>query len=288
MGRLDFRNHEPGISRKIAYGSWKTAADPSVYALLEIEMSKTLEFAAAYSSQHGVRITPTLLVAKAITHCLQVRPELNGLLRYGKVYLRQSVSVFFQVNVPGRARSGSRNDRIAKAMLSGTTVHGTDTKSLAEIARAFRSQAAEVKRGRDPSFESALRIVAFLPKPLVRVFLNLVSWLVYGLNVDLSFLGLPQDPFGSVMITGLGGMGIDVAWAPLVPYTRVPLILAVGTIRDRAVVEEGQVQVRPVLSIGVTFDHRLIDGIHAAQMSEEFKKCFADPATYLGGEPQTA
>ena len=103
MGRVNFREYEPGLSRKVACGSWRTAGDPSVYALLEIEMSKALEFAAAYSRHHGVRITPSLLVAKAISHCLQVRPELNGLLRHGRVYLRRHVSVFFQVNVPGRA-----------------------------------------------------------------------------------------------------------------------------------------------------------------------------------------
>ena len=142
MGRVNFRAYEPGLSRKIACGSWRTAGDPSVYALLEIEMSKALEFAAAYSRQHGVRITPTLLAAKAITHCLQVRPELNGLLRHGKVYLRRNVSIFFQVNVPGRVVEDNRDERIAKAVLSGTTVHETETKSLAEIARAFRVQAA--------------------------------------------------------------------------------------------------------------------------------------------------
>ena len=53
--------------------------------------------------------------------------------------------------------------------------------------------------------------------------------------------------------------------------------------KDKAVVEKGEVKVRPVLSVGVTFDHRLIDGVHAAQMSDEFKKCFAEPAKYFGG-----
>ena len=282
MGRVNFREYEPGPFRKIACGSWRTAGDPSVYALLEIEMSKALEFAEAYSKQHGVRITPTHLVAKAITHCLQVRPELNGLLRRGRVYLRRNVSLFFQVNVPGKAVNGNRDERVAKAMLSGTTVREAETKTLAEIALALRAQAAEVRRGRDPSFAACLRIASLLPWRLVRGFLDLGSWLIYGLNLNLGFLGLPEDPFGSVMITNVGGMGIDVAWAPLVPYTRVPLLLALGTVRDKAVVENGEIKVRPVLSIGVTFDHRLIDGVHAAHMSDEFKKCFADPAKYFG------
>ena len=286
MGRIAFREYRPSLFRKIAYGSWKTAGDPSVYALLEIEMSKALEFAEAYSRQHKVHITPNHLAAKAIAHCLKVRPELNGLLRRGKISLRQHVSVFFQVNVPGRTATGSQ-ERIAKAELSGTTVHEAETKSLAQIARALREQATDVKRGRDRSFGASSRILALMPWCLVSSFLNLASWLIYGLNLDLGFWGLPRDPFGSVMITNVGGMGIDLAWAPLVPYTRVPLLLALGTIRNRPVVEQGEVKVRPVLCIGVTFDHRLIDGVHAAQMSREFQKCFADPASYLGDHPAT-
>jgi hypothetical protein len=30
-----------------------------------------------------------------------------------------------------------------------------------------------------------------------------------------------------------------------------------------------------------TFGHRLMDGVHAAQMIAEFKKCFAEPAKYF-------
>ena len=168
-------------------GRWPAAVGepretPRFMPCLRSKCRKRLKFAAAYSRHHGVRITPSLLVAKAISHCLQVRPELNGLLRHGRVYLRRHVSVFFQVNVPGRAANGNRDERIAKALLSGTTVHETKTKSLAEIARAFRAQAAEVKRGRDPAFGAYLCIVSLLPWRLVRGFLNLGSWLVYGLN----------------------------------------------------------------------------------------------------------
>jgi len=97
----------------------------------------------------------------------------------------------------------------------------------------------------------------------------------------LEFLGIPKDPFGSVMITNIGGMGIDMALAPLCPYTRVPLLMAVGSVKDRPVAVEGKVEVRPVMTIGVTFDHRLIDGVHAAEMAREFKHCFERPEELL-------
>jgi pyruvate dehydrogenase E2 component (dihydrolipoamide acetyltransferase) len=93
--------------------------------------------------------------------------------------------------------------------------------------------------------------------------------------------GFPKDPFGSVMITNVGSLGIDVAWAPLCPYTRVPLLLTVGAISEKPWVVDGKVEVRPIMPIAVTFDHRLIDGIHAAQMAKTFKELFADPEKLL-------
>jgi pyruvate/2-oxoglutarate dehydrogenase complex dihydrolipoamide acyltransferase (E2) component len=277
MGRVSFRkDYQPPVFRKIAFGTWKSAADPSVYGLLDIDMSKAMKYAEAFEQRHGLKITPTHLAAKAIAHCMAKRPEINGMIRCGRIYLREKVSIFFQVNVPGTGE-----DKAAKASLSGTVIHGVESMSLADIANRLARNAGEIRAGKDKAFNSTFKLIKMLPWWGARYFLNLSSWLIYGLNLDLSSIGIPKDPFGSVMITNVGGMGIDVALAPLCPYTRVPLLLSLGAIKDRAVVEDGKVVVRPVMTIGITFDHRLIDGVHAAVMSRDFKKCFAEPENYL-------
>jgi pyruvate dehydrogenase E2 component (dihydrolipoamide acetyltransferase) len=83
------------------------------------------------------------------------------------------------------------------------------------------------------------------------------------------------------MITNVGGMGIDLAWAPLCSYTKVPLLMTIGAQRDRVVAVDGQPQVRPIVQVGVTFDHRFMDGVHAAEMNRELKKYFAEPEKYF-------
>lgn len=280
MGRVAFREgYEPPVFRKVAYGTWRTAEDPTVYALLELDMSKALAFAERHAAEHGVKITPTHLVARGLTRCLQMRPEMNGMLRRGKISLREHVAMFFQVNVPGAGSSSE--DKIAKASLSGTTLEKMETMSLVDIAKGLQRAAHSVREQKDPSFKQTFNLIRALPWWSVRYFLKFSMWLVYELNLDLSKYGLPRDPFGSAMITNVGAMGIDTAWAPLCPYTRVPLLLTLGAIRERAVVENGQVVVRPIMAVGVTLDHRLVDGVHAAHMSREFKKYFADPETYL-------
>jgi pyruvate dehydrogenase E2 component (dihydrolipoamide acetyltransferase) len=277
MGKVLFRkDYQPPVFRKVAFGTWKTASDPSVYAQVDVDVTQAKAFAEKYSAEHNVKITMTHLVARAITRCMISRPEINGMIRRGKISLREHVAIFFQVNAPG-----SGTDKVKGASLSGTTIHQAENLSTAEIARKLSKNASDIKQNKDEAFNQSMKMIGALPWRWVRPFLLFTTWIIYELNLDLSFLGFPKDPFGSVMVTNIGGMGIDIAWAPLCPYTRVPLLLTIGAVKDRVVAIDGKVEIRPIMSIGVTFDHRLIDGVHAAQMSAEFKKCFAEPETYL-------
>jgi pyruvate dehydrogenase E2 component (dihydrolipoamide acetyltransferase) len=79
------------------------------------------------------------------------------------------------------------------------------------------------------------------------------------------------------MITNVGSLGLDFAYVPLVPYSRVPILLAVGAVKERAVVEGGQVVAAKAMNVNATFDHRLIDGFHAAQMSKILREWMEHP-----------
>ena len=277
MGKVDLtRLDDVSPFRKVAMGTWKTAKDPSVYGLIEIDMAPTLRLLEEYQKKEGVKITPSHLVGKATALCMMRRPEINAMIRGSRIWLRKKVNIFYQVNIPGTGE-----DRVKKATLSGTVVEAAENLSVAEIAKTLKRKSEKVRSGEDKEIKKNLEAFKVLPWWMSRYYLNLASFLIYGLNWNLSWLGIPKDPFGSVMITNVGSLGIDIAWAPLCPYTRVPLLLTVGAIKDKPWVVDGKVEVRPILPIAVTFDHRLIDGIHASQMAADFKKCFAEPEKYL-------
>lgn len=267
---------DSSIFRKIAMGTWKTAKDPSVYGVLEIDMSNVFAGLEEYSKKHNVKITPAHLVGKALSHSMKRRPEINGMIRGSKIWLREHVTLFYQVNIPGNGE-----DKVKKATLAGCTVEKAEDKELYEIARDLKDRAQKVRDYKDRDITKNLNTFKFLPWWLSGIYLNIASWLLYGLNLNLSWLGLPRDPFGSAMITNVGSFGIDLALAPLCPYTRVPLLLTVGAVSDKPWVENGELVVRPILPIGVTFDHRLIDGIHASEMARDFKRSFENPEEYL-------
>jgi pyruvate dehydrogenase E2 component (dihydrolipoamide acetyltransferase) len=58
------------------------------------------------------------------------------------------------------------------------------------------------------------------------------------------------------------------------------MIVALGQVTDEAVVEDGQVIAGKLLRISATFDHRVLDGAHAAVLVKAVREFFADPERY--------
>jgi 2-oxoglutarate dehydrogenase E2 component (dihydrolipoamide succinyltransferase) len=52
-------------------------------------------------------------------------------------------------------------------------------------------------------------------------------------------------------------------------------------VKDRAVVVDGQVVVRPMMYVALTYDHRLIDGREAVTFLVKVKEAIEDPARLL-------
>ncbi|MFL5932507.1 MAG: dihydrolipoamide acetyltransferase family protein [Gaiellaceae bacterium] len=74
----------------------------------------------------------------------------------------------------------------------------------------------------------------------------------------------PEELRGSTFtVTSAGKLG-GLLTTPIVNHPEVA-ILSIGRIADRPAVRDGEIQVRPVGTIAVTFDHRVVDGARAAE-----------------------
>jgi 2-oxoglutarate dehydrogenase E2 component (dihydrolipoamide succinyltransferase) len=81
---------------------------------------------------------------------------------------------------------------------------------------------------------------------------------------------------GTFTITN-GGIFGSLLSTPIVNAPQ-SAILGMHKIQDRAVVIDGQVVVRPMMYIALTYDHRIIDGREAVQFLVTVKQCLEDPA----------
>jgi pyruvate/2-oxoglutarate dehydrogenase complex dihydrolipoamide acyltransferase (E2) component len=255
--------------RKIAIGTWQDAFDPSVYGTLELRMDSAVRYIQEFRDKTGRRLTLSHLMAKAAAMALKECPDANAVLRWNRIYLRKRIGVFFQV-VMGDEGAG-------KVDLSGATLYDVEAKSLVEICDEFEQKVSAVRARKDPALEKTRKTFLGIPHLFLNVFLKVLSFFSYTLNLDLRRFGIPSDPFGSIMITNIGTLGLDIAYVPLVPYSKVPILLATGAVKDKPVVDDGVVKPGKIMALNATFDHRIIDGFHASVMSRVLRAWLERP-----------
>lgn len=92
-------------------------------------------------------------------------------------------------------------------------------------------------------------------------------------------VALPDLQGGTFTITNIGPIG-GLSATPIVVHPETA-ILAVMKIQKRPVVREGQVVVRDMLNLCLSFDHRVLDGAEAALFTNTLVKHLENPRTLL-------
>ncbi|GAA1849150.1 dihydrolipoamide acetyltransferase family protein [Asanoa iriomotensis] len=84
---------------------------------------------------------------------------------------------------------------------------------------------------------------------------------------------------GTLTITNVGVFGVD-AGTPILPPGE-SAIIAFGAVREMPWVHEGQIQIRQVTQLAMSFDHRIIDGELGAKYLRDVGAFLSDPEATL-------
>lgn len=255
--------------RKISLGTWRITGDSSVYGMTEINVEPALQYLEKLSKEKNIKMTLTHYVARAIALTFRDHPQINSIVRWGKLYRRDNVDIFLHVAMDTQGED-----------LSGIVIRNLDKKTLIEVADELNEKVNKLKKEGDPSFNKIKNTIKYVPPFVLRHALDLVGFILYSLNLWSPALNVARDPFGSAMVTNIGSLGADFAFTPIPYYSRVPFILSIGAVKESPWVdpETKNIIVQRLVKLGVTFDHRIIDGVHAANMSKSFKKYMENPA----------
>ncbi len=101
----------------------------------------------------------------------------------------------------------------------------------------------------------------------------------YGKKAKDGSLSYEDLTGGTFSITN-GGIFGSMLSTPIINPPQ-SAILGMHNIKERAMVENGQVVVRPIMYLALSYDHRIIDGRDAVQFLVTVKECLEDPARLL-------
>lgn len=253
--------------RKIANALWDAPSDPQIYGAIELDATPVLDLIER-ARVEGHRLTPTHLVGRAIARALVAVPDLNVRLFFDRAIPRESVEIFFITSV-AKGRD-----------LTGVKISEVERKSVIAVSTELSERSSRMKAGEDPDFARAKRTMDALPRPILRIALRATAWLTGDLAVSVPVLGVAASPFGSAMVSSVGMLGLPMGFSPLVWLYRVPLMVVVGEITEKPVAVSGEVEIRPILPLTVTVDHRYADGAHLGEALHAFREYLANPTFF--------
>jgi len=204
---------------------------PHVTEFLTIDVTRSmraLDRLRELPQWRGVRVSPLLLVAKAVLLAMQSHPMVNSTWsgQTGEIIVKEYVNL-------GIAAATGRG-------LIVPNIKDAGRLSLRELADAMTSLVATAKEGRTA----------------------------------------PADMSGGTFtITNVGVFGVDTG-TPILPPGEAA-ILAFGAVREMPWVHKGRVKIRQVTTLGLSFDHRIIDGELGSLFLRDVGAFLTDPASVL-------
>jgi 2-oxoisovalerate dehydrogenase E2 component (dihydrolipoyl transacylase) len=202
---------------------------PHVTEFLTVDVTRSVRALDRLRARPGwqdVRISPLLLVAKAVLVALRRHPLVNSTWADSDIVVKEYVNL-------GIAAATERG-------LIVPNIKDADRLSLRALADALNELVATAKAGRTP----------------------------------------PADMSGGTFtITNVGVFGVD-SGTPILPPGEAA-ILALGTIREAPWVHKGKIRIRQVTTLGLSFDHRIIDGELGSKFLRDVGAFLHDPEAAL-------
>ncbi len=253
------------VRRKLAIASYSPPREGNIYGKLVVDAGPGQRYLDEVRKQTGEKVSFTHLIGRAVAEALRQAPTLNGRIVFGTFEPFPTVDIAFLVALED-------GQDLAKAK-----VCEADKKSVAEIAHELSQKSGKLRSSSDAAYEKSKNAIRMMPTWVLKPMLNVTGFLASSLGLSIPALGVEPFPFGSCIVTSVGMFGLEEGFVPPTPFTRVPVYILVGAVKERPAVVDGKLTVQPQLTITATIDHRFIDGAQLATLAKVVRSILENP-----------
>ncbi len=219
-----------GVRKAIANAMVQSAySAPHVSVFVDVDATRTMEYVTrlkASTDYAGVRVSPLLVMAKAMIWAVRRNPTVNAQWTDEEIIVKHYVNLGVAAATP----RGLIVPNVKEAQSMSMLELATALEQLTRTAREGKTQPAEMQGG-------------------------------------------------TITITNIGVFGMDTG-TPILNPGEVAIV-ALGTIKQKPWVVDGEVRPRFVTTIGASFDHRVVDGDVASRFLADVASIIEEPALLL-------
>ena len=202
---------------------------PHVTEFITVDVTPTMELLTRLRAQPefaSVKVSPLLLVAKALLLAVRRNPEINSTFTENEIVVKGYVNL-------GIAAATPRG-------LLVPNIKDADRMSLVELGVAMQDLVDTARAGKTSPADMA---------------------------------------HGTITITNVGVFGVDTGTPIINPGESA--ILCFGAVRPMPWVVDGEIVVRQITQLAVSFDHRNVDGALGSQFLADIARVLSDPSVAL-------
>ena len=143
--------------------------------------------------------------------------------------------------------------------LQSLLVKNCDKQSISDLSSQMRGKIKPIKTDTNKNIKKQMRLLSLLPTFVVRFMLHLISFLSYNLGLDLKFVNVNKNHYGSAILTNVSMFDIENAFGANLDFMRHIIIVILCAPKERVVRgEEGGVEARRVMNVNMLVDHRVV------------------------------
>ena len=207
------------------------------------------------------------IMVTAMLKTITLRPKMNYFIANQNMYRRNEVSAAFTIKKIFSDHGGEALAFIhAKDSDTIDTIHD-------EIYRQVSYCRSDNKDASTASMDAIQKLPRFLMKTIGRVarFLDRHGWMPKSI--------IATDPFySSVVLSNLGSIKLHAGYHHLTNWGTCSVFCVIGEIKKRPFYDEnGNVEMRESLDLGLTIDERIADGYYYSKTIRLLRKLLENP-----------
>ncbi|OMJ94819.1 hypothetical protein SteCoe_2005 [Stentor coeruleus] len=250
--------------------SWSDPDSPEIHGHVRCRIGKSLEFIENFNKVTGKKITITHLVMKMAADTMANYRDFTGKIVCGCYVPYETVDISCMVNLDDGKD------------VSLFLIPDLNNKSLSQLHDEFDEKLKDLRHGKGYEIHKKnTGSVNFLPPSISGVLLELCGFISTVLGYDNPELGFKKHTCGSIAITNVGAGGIEKCYVPIPSFLRVFGFLALSSIKEEPVIDNGKIAIDKVLNIMFSMDHRFGDGTRGTKALSEMQKRLENPYEFF-------
>jgi hypothetical protein len=242
--------------------------DSVVYFEQKIDVSQTQDYLKRWKTENPklpLRLFHLYIAAGVRT--LHDRPRLNRFIAGKRLYQRNAIDLSISVL---KAKHDDAELTVVKQRFDPEDGL-LDTRAKVEEILSTGRQAEKTSSEREVS------LLTKLPRWFIPLLFKLQRFGDYTNLLPASLI--ENDPlYASAIISHLGSIGLDPAYHHLYEHGTLPIFMVIGKIRKEPIVTpDGDIEVRPIVTVRFSFDERVADGLYAAKAMVHFRRLVEKP-----------